>query len=240
MPSPLAPADFKKLRSLDAPTVSNVIERFDVRLRNEGFAYGTVRCLFPRLPAMLGYAVTARIRSSSPPIAGRCYYDRIDFWKHVLTIPRPRILVLRDIDPHPGLGAFVGEIHAHIALSLDCHGCVTNGAVRDLPAIEALGFPLFAGSVAVSHAYAHIIEFGDTVEIGSLRIKPGDLVHGDLHGVQTIPLSIAAEIPRKAAELMEHEQELIRLCRSRDFSLEHLEQKLRNDNPEPAHPPASK
>ena len=240
MSSPLAPADFEKLRSLDTPTVSNAIERFDVRLRNEGFVHATARCLFPELPPMLGYAVTARIRTSAPPMAGRCYYDRMDFWNHVLTIPPPRVLVIRDVDPTPGLGAFVGEIHAHIALSLECRGCVTNGAVRDLPAIEALGFPLFAGSVAVSHAFAHIIEFGDTVEIGGLRIHPGDLVHGDLHGVQTIPLSIAAQIPRKAAEILQQERELIELCRSRDFSLELLEHQLRKINPGQVHPQVSK
>src|ERR1022692_1297523 len=110
MTSPLAPADFEKLRSLDTPTVSNAIESFEVRLRNEGFVHTTARCMFPRLAVMLGYAVTARIRSSAPPMAGRCYYDRMDFWKHVLTVPPPRVLVLRDIDPNPGLGAFVGEI----------------------------------------------------------------------------------------------------------------------------------
>jgi 4-hydroxy-4-methyl-2-oxoglutarate aldolase len=231
MPSPLAPAEFEKLRSLDTPTVSNAIERFDVRLRNEGFVYSTVRCMFPQLPPMLGYAVPARIRTSSPPLAGRCYYDRMDFWEYVLTIPAPRVIVIRDVDPIPGVGALVGEIHAQIARALDCKGCVTDGAVRDLPEIEALSFSLFAGSVAVSHSYAHIIEFGEPVEIGGLRIAPGDLVHGDLHGVQTIPLSIAAEIPQMAAGILKQEQELIRVCQSRDFSLEALEQQMRESDP---------
>jgi 4-hydroxy-4-methyl-2-oxoglutarate aldolase len=240
MHKPIAPADFEKLRALDTPAVSNAIERFEVRPRNEGFVHGTAHCLFPRLPALLGYAVTAQIRSSSPPMAGRCYYDRMDFWKYVQTVPPPRVLVIRDIDPTPGVGALVGEIHANIALALDCRGCVTNGAVRDLPAVEALGFPLFAGSVAVSHAYAHIVEFDDTVEIGGLRVKPGDLVHGDLHGVHTIPLAIAAEIPRKAAEILEQERELTGLCRSKNFSLDLLEQKLRKLNPGQVHPPVSK
>jgi 4-hydroxy-4-methyl-2-oxoglutarate aldolase len=240
MTAPLAPADFEKLRSLDTPAVSNAIERFDVRLRNEGFVHGTAHCLFPKLAGMLGYAVTARIRTSSPPMAGRCYYDRMDFWKHVQTIPPPRVLVIRDVDPTPGVGAFVGEIHANIAVALDCRGCVTNGAVRDLPRLEELGFPVFAGSVAVSHAYAHIIEFGDSVEIGGLRIKPGDLVHGDCHGVHTIPLSIAAAIPPKAAEILEQERELIGVCRSPEFSLDLLEQELRRINPGQLHPQVSK
>ncbi|MGH9665545.1 MAG: RraA family protein, partial [Bryobacteraceae bacterium] len=143
-------------------------------------------------------------------------------WEYVLTIPEPRILVLQDVDHAPGFGAFVGEIHAHIALALHCVGCVTDGSVRDLPAVKATGFQLFARGAAVSHAYAHIAEFGEPVEIGGLKITPGDLIHGDRHGVQTVPLSIAAQIPKAAAELMHEERELIELCQSPDFSLQKL------------------
>jgi 4-hydroxy-4-methyl-2-oxoglutarate aldolase len=182
---------FDKLKTLDTCTASNAIERLNVRLRNEGFIAGALRCRFPALKTMLGYAVTGRIRSSSPPMSGRCYYDRMDFWKYLTTLPEPRVLVLEDVDHQPGLGAFVGEIHAAIGLALNCIGYVTNGAVRDLPQVKALGFHLFSGSVSVSHAYAHLVDFGDPVTIGGLKIVPGDLIHGDCHGVQTIPLDIS-------------------------------------------------
>ena len=91
----------------------------------------------------------------------------------------------------------MGEIHAAIGIALNCVGCVTNGAVRDLPAVEAMGFQLFASRTSVSHAYAHIVEFGEPVEIDGLKISSGDLLHGDRHGVLTIPLSIATQIPAK-------------------------------------------
>ena len=181
---------------------------------------------------MLGYAVTARIRSStppttSPPITRGCYYDRIDFWRYLTTLPEPRVMALQDVDHLPGFGAFVGEIHAQIALGLHCVGCVTNGAVRDLPAVEAAGFHLFSRRVSVSHAYAHIVDFGEAVEIGGLRIRPGDLIHGDCHGVHTIPLSIAAEIPKVAEACLEEERSLIDLCRSAAVTLDTLGVKLR-------------
>jgi 4-hydroxy-4-methyl-2-oxoglutarate aldolase len=219
--------DFEKLRALDTCTVSNAIERLNVRLRNEGFVSGALRCRFPNFKPMLGYAVTGRIRSSSPPMAGRCYYDRMDFWKYVASLPGPRVMVLQDVDPRPGFGAFVGEIHATIGLALNTIGYVSNGAVRDLPAVKALGFHLFSGSVAVSHAYAHLIEFGDPVEIGGLKISPGDLMHGDCHGVHTIPKEVAAEIPREAEKLQCMENELTKFCRSPQFSLAGLEKKLK-------------
>jgi 4-hydroxy-4-methyl-2-oxoglutarate aldolase len=218
--------EFDSLRALETCSASNAVELFEVRLRNEGFVHGTARCHFPELPPMLGYAATAVIRSSAPPMAGRCYYHRMDWWNYLLTIPEPRVMVLQDVDRTPGIGAFVGEIHANIALALQCVGCVTNGAVRDLKAVEELDFYLFSGNVAVSHAYAHIVEFGDAVEIGGLKIRPGDLVHGDRHGVHTIPLSIAPKVPEKAAEIERMEKDLIQFCRSAEFSSQSLARRL--------------
>ncbi len=226
----LSADDLEKIRLLDTCTVSNAIERFKVRLRNEGFIHGSVQCQFPSFPLMLGYAVTARARASSAPMTGRCYHDRMDWWSYVVTIPEPRVMILQDIDHQPGIGAFVGEIHAQIALALHCVGCVTNGAVRDLPTVEKAGFHLFAGSVAVSHSYAHIVDFGEPVEIGGLKIHPGDLVHGDRHGVHTIPLEIAHEIPRVAAHVLAEERDLIELCRDPGFTIEKLAAKLRLTN----------
>jgi hypothetical protein len=54
----------------------------------------------------------------------------------------------------PGLGAFIGEMHANILRTLRCARVVTNGAVRGLPASRAIGLQLFAGNLCVSHAYA--------------------------------------------------------------------------------------
>ena len=218
---------FDKLKTLDTCTASNAIERSNVRLRNEGFIAGALRCRFQNFEPMLGYAVTGRIRSASAPLSGRCYYDRMDFWKYLATLPEPRVMVLEDVDHRPGLGAFVGEMHAVIGLALNCIGYVTNGAVRDLVAVKELGFHLFSGTVSVSHAYAHLVDFGDPVTIGGLKITPGDLIHGDRHGVQTIPLKIAAQIPEEAEKVMRSESELKEFCQSPQFSLDGLAKRLK-------------
>lgn len=169
---------------------------------------------------MVGYVVTARLRSEDPPMAGRIIRDRTAFWNAIVSIPPPRVLVLRDIDEPPGGGAFVGDVHAAILKALGCVGCVTNGAVRELPAVKKLDFQLFSGSVAVSHAYAHILDFGAKIVVGGMEVQPGDLLHGDQHGVLTIPAEIAAEVPRVAAELEAHEKEVIAFCLSGEFSVE--------------------
>jgi 4-hydroxy-4-methyl-2-oxoglutarate aldolase len=225
--TPVSNAAFESLRQLDTCSVSNAIERFDVRLRNEGFVSETVMCRFTRFPPMLGYAATARVRTSSAPMRGRCYFDRMDWWTYLESLPEPRIMVLQDADPSPGLGALVGEIHATIAQALHCTGCITNGAVRDLEALEALKFRVFSSHVSVSHAYAHIVDFGNPVEIGKLIFHPGDLVHGDRNGAHIIPREIAEDVPDMARRIREQEHELIRFCRSNAFSLAELSDRMR-------------
>ena len=79
--------------------------------------------------------------------------------------------------------------------------------------VEALGFAAFAGGIAVSHAYAHIVEIGMPVEIAGLKIETGDLLHGDCHGVISIPTEIAAEVPAVAARMLAREKEVISLCK---------------------------
>ena len=202
--------------------MSNAIERLDVRLRNEGFTDTSVRCLSPRLPPVIGYAVTGRIRTSVAPTTRHWYYDRMDWWNYLLTVPAPRVIVLEDVDERPGLGALFGEVHAQIGRALGSVAYITNGAVRDLPEIERADFQVFASGVAVSHAYAHVVDFGGPVEIGQMRVKVGDLLHGDLHGVVSVPNEVADQIPPIAARLRAEERELIHLCRSADFSMDKL------------------
>ena len=102
---------------------------------------------FTQLAAlMLGYAVTLKVRSSSPPTTGGSYLDRTDWWNFILSLPAPRVVVLQDVDSKPGEGSLLGEVHANILRALGCMGAVTNGAVRDVPAAEAMGFQFFAGN----------------------------------------------------------------------------------------------
>src|SRR6202049_2668589 len=148
----LSSADFERIRELDTCTVSNAIERLSVRPRNEGFVSNSVYCQFPHLAPMLGYAVTGLIRTSTPPVAGNSYHDRIGFLHYVSSMPEPRAMVLQDVDRVLGVGALVGEVHATIAQALLCVAEVTNGRGPRLPPSEAMGFHLFAGGAAVWHA----------------------------------------------------------------------------------------
>jgi len=220
----ISPETIAALASLDTCAVANAIECFDVRLRNEGFTDASIRCRIPSLPPLVGYAMTLRVRSASPSWKGENYLERTDWWTFLEARPGPHVLVIQDMDRHPGTGAFIGEVHAAILQALGSVGAITNGAVRDLPSVERLGFRLFSSSVAVSHSYMHVVEVGGPVEVGGLRIAPGDLLHGDQHGIVQVPAEIADKIPATAARIGEREREIVKYCHSADFSLQGLKQ----------------
>jgi regulator of RNase E activity RraA len=208
--------------------VANAIETFDIRPRNAGFADAHIRCIFEDLPPMVGFAATARLRTVDPPITGGVYRDPAEWWNGIVQVPSPRIIVLEDMDQPPGVGAFLGDVHAAILIALGCIGYVTDGAVRELPRIHDYGLQLFAGSVAVSHAYAHVFDFGARVKIGGLEVRTGDLLHGDRHGLLTVPEKIVTQIPAVAERLQQAEQKVIDFCRSPDFSISRLSQVLKD------------
>ena len=99
----------------------------------------------------------------------------------------PRVVVMHDVDEPRGQGAYWGEVQANIHRALGCLGVVTDGTVRDLPEAEAVGFQFFSAHVSVSHAYVHMVDFGIPVKVGGLVDPPGDLLHGDQHGVVVVP-----------------------------------------------------
>jgi 4-hydroxy-4-methyl-2-oxoglutarate aldolase len=219
--APLDPKLLDELRKISSPTIANAIETFNVQPRSAGFVSSEIVCRFPRLGVMVGHAVTALIRAEQPPLEGHRASESA-WWDHVSQSPAPRVVVMQDLDVPRGIGAYWGEVQANIHRALGCAGVVTDGTVRDLPEAEALGFHFFSAHVSVSHAYIHMVDFGLPVKVGGLVIHPGDVLHGDQHGVVVIPPAIAEKIPDAAARLEARERTMIAVCQKPGVTLDEL------------------
>ncbi len=211
----------ERLQGFSTPTLSNAIETFGVRPRNTGYMNASIRCLQPMCKPMVGYAVTGRFRCAEPAAPGEAA-SRYEFWKWLLTIPEPRVVVLQDLDDPPGVGSFWGEVMATVHVALGCVGTITNGGVRDLPEVQALDFHYFAAQVLVSHAYVHMVDFGTAVEVGGVTVHPSQLLHADLHGVLLIPGQVAPHLAEVAEAFEAVEQEFLRRVRAPGFTLDRL------------------
>lgn len=234
MPVALSIEELEALRRWPTCAIANAIELFNIRPRNEGFMLPEIKCAFPELESMIGYAVTAIITADSPE--GH-RIQPLEWWEKIQAIPKPRVVVIHDVD-RPVLGSFWGEVQANIHKALGCVGTVTDGSVRDLDEVREAGFHFFSSCVSVSHAYVHLVEVGVPVKVGSLVVKSGDLIVGDQHGVISVPLEIARDVP-KAAQLVEDwERSVINFCKSKDFTVEGL--KERYMSPRPTWPPRTR
>ena len=209
------------LRTYNSPTVANAIEVFDVRPRNEGFMRPEIRCIFPNMGVMVGYAVTVKIQALTPGAKGATIYPS-EHWKDMMKVPAPRVVVVEDLDEPSGVGSLWGEVNANMHKAMGCVGVVTNGSVRDLDEVEPLGFHFFAQHVSVSHSYVHIVEVGTPVRIGGLTVRPGDLLHGDKHGVTNIPYDLAPKIPEGVQTVETMERQIINYSKSREFTVDGL------------------
>jgi regulator of RNase E activity RraA len=218
------------LRKISSPSVANGIETFNARPRNQGFMSSEIRALFPELGPLVGYAVTALIRAEPQPIQGH-RASTFAWWDYVLSIPAPRVVVVHDLDDPRGQGAQWGEVQANIHKALGCAGVLTDGSVRDLEEVRALGFQFAAAHVSVSHAYVHMVDLGLPVKVGGLWVKPGDLIHCDQHGAVTIPAEIADRIPDAVAKVEADERKIIGYCQSPTFSAEGLKELYKQVRP---------
>ena len=225
---PLSGDELSALKRYDAPTVANAIETFNVRSRSQGFMRPEIRCIFPEMGVMVGYAVTAKIVATSAPAAGEKIASNFDWWDFIQTVPRPRVIVIQDLDNPPCVGSFWGEVQSNIHKALGCAGTVTDGGVRDLNEVGPLGFHFFARDVIVSHAYVRMVEFGTPVEVGGMTVHSGHLIHADRHGVQVVPIDIARDIPAAAERIFTREHRIIDYCKSSEFTAEGLKQVMRD------------
>jgi len=95
-----------------------------------------------------------------------------------------------------------GELLSTASKARGAAACVTDGLVRDIKAIRRMKFPVFAGGIGPldSKGRGIVAEIDVPVELGGVRVTPGDLVFGDADGVVVIPKAVEAEVLTAALE----------------------------------------
>ena len=127
---------------------------------------------------------------------------------------------LRPDEVYVGTGAspayaLWGELMSTRAITLGAAGAVVDGYSRDTLGILQLGFPTFSygGYAQDQGPRGKVIDFRVPLEIGGVRLEPGDLIFGDLDGVCIIPRVAEEEVVRKALEKAREESILERALR---------------------------
>lgn len=222
MNTPVSKSTLLDLAKFDTPTICNAIELFDVRPRHVGYMNQEIQACFPKLPPMVGYALTSTFRSLAPARAGDAYGSLSDQVARFSELPGPPVMVFQDLDL-PSQSATFGEVMCTIYKNFGAAGLITSGTGRDLDQVAVLDFPCFTNGTCCSHGWCHIPQINVPVVVGGIAVYPGDLLHGDVNGVTTIPIDIASAIPEACQGIADAEKVVLDYCKSGNISPKGLE-----------------
>jgi len=104
--------------------------------------------------------------------------------------------------------ALWGELMSVRAGKLGAAGAVLNGYSRDTRAVLELNFPTFSfGAYGQDSAPRYkVVDYRVPVEIGAVRIRPGDFIFGDIDGVLAVPANAAEEVFTRALDKVRGER----------------------------------
>ena len=223
--SSIQPSDdqlFAELRKIDTPTITNVVATYPknplcLGLYNpwteNWYTDTSIRCIYPEMGAIVGYAVTCVYGLPDPNYAGRLSFmdvvDALDAMK------KPTILVIQQKWPpelHNKAG-LAGEMMVSSMMAVGCVGMLSNGPSRDVDAIRKLRFQLLLGGVTAGHGEMAVQSVNVPVSVGGMDVAPGDLIHMDENGAVKFPPKHAPAIVKNAQAMLEDEARRLVLLR---------------------------
>lgn len=194
------------LARFDSPTVSNAIEALGIRDRTDGYASAEIRCAYPELPPMVGFAITCTADTTTGgPLRPTRLFDLLDA---IDAADYPVVVVCQYVGSDRIRGLFAGDMAASMYHRLGAVGLVTDAANRDLSTIQvrAPGFQVFGIGSVSSHGNGSINDVQVPIVVGGLRVRPGDLILGDVNGVISIPVAAGSAIVDQAERVRADEQ----------------------------------
>jgi 4-hydroxy-4-methyl-2-oxoglutarate aldolase len=212
--------EISALAGWDTPALSNALDALRLRPFSTGYTDGSVRRITSGgLGAggiLAGRAVTARMVAREPGADG-IPVSRLH--QAISKMNGPVVVVIEDLDQPPGAGAFLGEVNGSLLAALGVAGLITNGRVRDVGDLRRLPYPVYAAGLCVARSYMRLTEVGTAVTVAGMTVEPGDILHGDEHGVLSIPAEALPGILAKAELIREDEQQVVGWSKSADFSV---------------------
>ncbi len=218
-PSRLALETIQGYRAVSVPNVSDALDRLGLPLGPRGIVPMWAGCR-----KLIGPAATLKLVPTSvskeSPVLGTL--------KAIVAAHAGDVLVIdfgSNMDVNT-MGGVAGATAVHNGLA----GCVSDGCVRDIEEYRAMDFPVYArgpiqSSIRNRCGYAG---HGIPVELGGVKVNPGDLIFGDESGVLVIPKDEIEEALKIARTLKATEDSVIAAIRRGEDPIE-AHEKVRYD-----------
>jgi 4-hydroxy-4-methyl-2-oxoglutarate aldolase len=156
-----------------------------------------IKALFPDRAEMVGVAVTCH----AGPADNLALFGAID-------VAQPGEILVAATDRFT-VTAITGDLLMGMARNKGVAGLVTDGLIRDIPGLRAVGLPIFCGGVSAnSPARSGPGEIGTPIVLGDVVIHAGDVLVTDADGVVVVPRERIDAVLKALAEVRAAEKAL--------------------------------
>jgi len=145
----------------------------------------------------IGTAITVRTR----PVDNLAPYAALKFAK-------PGDVLVVAVDGWHS-ASVLGDILLGMAKNAGIVAAVTDGTVRDIQGINAVGIPTFARALSPNSPFKDGPgEVGLPITLGSVHIEAGDIIAGDVDGVVVVPRADAGSVAKELAAIKDKEAKM--------------------------------
>ena len=205
---------FAALREFDTPSITNVVATYPGNplclelyhpWSQNWYTDQSLRCWYPELGPVVGYAVTCVYGLPDPLYSGLSFMDVVDALE---ASPKPAIFVFEQRFP-PEIAGKVGLSGGNMTSAMQAVGCVgglTNGPSRDIDEIRPMGFQYLTSGISPGHGPTALHAVNVPVRIAGMDIAPGEIIHMDENGAVKFPASKLEAVLANVRKLRDEEE----------------------------------
>jgi len=203
----------EKLKGFDTPSITNVVATYPSNplclglyepWRQNWYTDQSVRCIYPELGRLVGYAVTVVYSLPDPNFNRLTMRDLVEA---LAKSRKPSIIVIKqDFPPEilPKVGLCGGNMTTMFK-ACGAVGVVTNGPSRDIDEIRPMNFQYLMSGVTPGHGSMAIKAVNVPVSVAGMDVAPGEIIHMDENGACKFPADRLAEVYKNVQELAKNE-----------------------------------
>ena len=194
----------RAFRFVSIPNVSDAMDRLGLT----GHPRGILRT-WDTCPKLVGTAATMKLvpleESKESPVIGTL---------KAIMAGQPGDVLVIDFGGNTSVNT-MGGVAGATAAKYGFTGCVADGVVRDIDEYKLMNFPVFARGPIQSSIRNRCGFAGCNIDVqlGGVRVRPGDLIVGDENGILVVPKERAAEVLQLAQQLKGVEDSVIAAVR---------------------------